>query len=252
MCEVTPNAEQIDHAERDLEGMYSGYPDKNRLQRYLSHPDKKTRLFRIIDELGFDPTNVLEKFRFEVYGKFLGFDCPDLTALPVPALQEGFNWILPIVAIHDKTPNEAIFQEMKRQFGEKHDSEGGWKWTDDILDDIVTVNDRDPLKSGPYVIRTRDRKEADEELKETSAVQLAERKIQCVTLYERQVMEAFYYVETGEHLDVENVTLCAGSRLSHGFVPDADWRPFNRRFGVNWRGAKHSYDFLRARQVVSI
>ena len=252
MSGVTPSPEkQVEHAETHIERTFAGYPDKDRLQRAMSSPDWRKTLWKLADELGYDPTSILEKFRYEVYGKFLGFDCPDLTQLVVPALQEGFNWVTPIVAIHLTMPNEAIFQAMKKQFGEKENSDGAWKYTDKVLDEVVTVNDRDPLKTGPYVIRVRDRVEADEELKSNSAEMLGQQKIPCQTLYERQVLEAFYYVETGKHLDVENATLCAGSRDVYGHVPYVYWGPGRRGLYVSCVDVRYSNDSLRGRQVVS-
>lgn len=247
---VTPEQKQIDHADRHAESMFTGYSDKDRLQRGISHPDYKSRLFKLIDDLGWDPTNLLEKFQFEIYSKFLGFECPDLKGLAFPAHQDGFNWVLPIVAIHDTAPNEAIFQALKKQFAPKENSNGCSKWTDDVLDEVVTKNDRDPLQ-GPYAIRVRDRQEADEELSSISANQLAERQTPCITLYERQVLEAFYYVETGQHLDVANVTLCAGSRYSNDRVPRAGWNPDRRTFDLLWYSSGHQSGRFRARQVVS-
>jgi len=32
-----------------------------------------------------------------------------------------------------------------------------------------------------------------------------------------------YFRETGKHLDIQNVTLCAGSRSAAGNVPCVDW-----------------------------
>ncbi len=241
---ITPIQKQVDHAENMIERTFSNYPDAKRLQRAMGNADWKKRLWALADELGFDPTKILERARFEVYGKFLGFDCPDLTQLAIPAPRNGFNWIRPIVAIHEKAPNEAAFQQLKKQFGDK-----AWKYTDKVLDEVIKDNDRDPLKSGPYVIRARDRVEADEELKNFSANQLTERKIAGNTLYERQILEAFHYVETGEHLDVVNVTLCSGSRGSDGSVPDYYW--YNGEFRVLWYFPDDHNDNLRAREVVS-
>lgn len=246
---VTPEA--ADHHGDQVKGMLRNYGgDPANVTRAFNQPNIKELFYGFIDQHGWDSTNLLERFRHEVYGKFLGYECPDLTQLQIPSPKHGFDWILPIVAIHDTMPNEAIFQIMKGHFAAKENSAGAWKWTDRILDEVVVHNDRDPL-NGPYVIRSRDRVEADEEWKNFSANQLAERKITGITLYERFVMGAFYYVETGQYLDVQNVTLCRGSRSDDGDVPDVDWDPDDRKLRVYWCYPDYRYGYLRSREVVS-
>lgn len=102
-----------------------------------------------------------------------------------------------------------------------------------------------------YAIRCRDRVEADEELQNTSANQLKERGINNLTLLERLVYELKYYSETNEHLDVINVTLCAGSRHSDGHVPNVLWHPDSGKLHIYWCRPGSSGDSLRARQAVS-
>jgi len=245
---VTPK--QAKHGDRLVEAMLSRYSSGERAQRAFSNPSFESSFFRLLDELGFNPTNLLEHFRFEVYGKCLGFDCPDLTCLAVPAIRAQFNWAFPIVAIDDKAPIEACFQQLKKQFAAKHDSDGGWKWTNRILDKIVDKNDRNPLK-GPYVIRTRDRPGADEEFRNLSANNLAQRGVPGVTLYERLVMGTWYYVKTGEHLDAQDVTLCSGSRCDDGRVPIVYWHSCRRGLDVSWCGPDSRDVGLRCREVVS-
>lgn len=54
--------------------------------------------------------------------------------------------------------------------------------------------------------------EADEELKNLSANDLEKRGGEYITLRERLIMELEYFKATGKHLDIYNVTLCAGSQ----------------------------------------
>ncbi len=127
------------------------------------------------------------------------------------------------------------------------------KWwtfaTNDDLDKAVTKNDRVPTQA--YAIRCRERVEADEELKGLSANQIEERKIQCMTLFERAIYGLKYYSETGEHLDIVNWTLCAGSRNSDGDVPSMGSLPRYDKVNFDYCVPVLSDGCLRARQVVS-
>ncbi|MBI4779434.1 hypothetical protein HY797_03215 [Candidatus Falkowbacteria bacterium] len=76
-----------------------------------------------------------------------------------------------------------------------------WKWYDDSLDSVVIKNDRDP-RAGAYVVWFRDQVEADEELKNFSAVKLKEMNIPGITLLEREVMECDHFNRTCGHLDM--------------------------------------------------
>lgn len=44
-----------------------------------------------------------------------------------------------------------------------------------------------------------------------------------ITLRERIIMELEYFEKTGKHLDIDNYTLCSGSRDADGYVPNATW-----------------------------
>jgi hypothetical protein len=70
-----------------------------------------------------------------------------------------------------------------------------------------------------------------------------------ITLMEHLVLELKHFEETGNHLDVDRITLCSGSRNSDGDVPRVDW--FGDRLRVSWYGASGSSDSLRSRSVVS-
>jgi len=122
-----------------------------------------------------------------------------------------------------------------------------WKWTDRNLDKVVT-SDR-TAKNGPYVIRVRDRVEADEELRNMSANDLKRQNIAGITLEERLVYKLKYFKETGKHLDINNWTLCAGSRCSVGRVPYVYWG--GAKLGVSWCGPGLAFGGLRSRQTVS-
>lgn len=117
------------------------------------------------------------------------------------------------------------------------------------LDGSVVKNVRNADKA--YAIRLRERVEADEEFKNTSANQLEEQNVNCITLLERLIYELKYFSETGQHLDIKNWTFCAGSRYFDGSVPDVDCSSDDGGLRVRWAGPGGSGDGLRVRQVVS-
>lgn len=117
----------------------------------------------------------------------------------------------------------------------------------DDLDKWVYKNDRNP-KKGNYAVWFRDRQEADEELADFSADQLAEKNILGITLLERLVYEYKYFKETGEHLDILNWTLCSGSRGGGGPVPGVGWR--GGKFKVDWAYSCGHARGLRSRVAV--
>ncbi|MFH1668246.1 MAG: hypothetical protein ABH884_04485 [Candidatus Komeilibacteria bacterium] len=114
----------------------------------------------------------------------------------------------------------------------------------DVIDNIRST-------SQSYAILIRDRVEADEELKNLSADQLKVQEQDIITLMERLILELKYYDETGEHLDIQNWTLCAGSRSSDGGVPRVDWHSGGAYFRVVLCSSGKLYSRFRGRSVVS-
>lgn len=101
-----------------------------------------------------------------------------------------------------------------------------------------------------YVVRFRDRQEADEEFANISADHLKEQRINGITLLERLVYEFKYCVETGGgRLDTVHKTLCTGSRSSNGRVPLV----YSYGGGLSIRLCPPGYtnSGLRVRQAVS-
>ena len=121
----------------------------------------------------------------------------------------------------------------------------------DDPDKSVPTNDRDANKTGAYQVRFKKTIEADLELANKSAQDLAEEKISGITLLERLLLELGYFLAIGGHLDIENITLCSGSRYSDGGVPSVSWDADDRELSVFWYNPQHADGNLRARAVVS-
>lgn len=119
----------------------------------------------------------------------------------------------------------------------------------DDLDKGVPTNDRDP-NNGSYAISFKRTIEADEENKNLSANQLEKQGHKGITLLERLLLELGYFLATNQHLDVENITLCSGSRHSDGSVPCVYWYSDYRRVHVYWYNPGNADRYLRSRSVV--
>ena len=163
----------------------------------------------------------------------------DFSNLRVPEHQEGFDRL--IVVAQGMTPQK-LLDKCKELFP-------CWKYTDKNLDEIIT-SDR-TAKDGPYAVWFRDRIEADEKLKNLSANELKKRNILGITLEERLLYELKFFRETGKHLDINNWTLCTGSRYSDGVVPCVYWGGDSDKLDVGWCGPGVACGSLRARQAVS-
>ena len=128
----------------------------------------------------------------------------DTSEIKIPIHQDGWNRL--IVVARGLT-SEKIYQAMKKMMP-------AWKkWNN--LDSVESIRKADKT----YVVWVRDRVEADEELKNNSANALKEKGVNCITIEERLLLEMKYFMETGKSLDIQNWTLCAGSRRADGCVP---------------------------------
>ncbi|HEY4520430.1 MAG TPA: hypothetical protein VJJ72_01325 [Candidatus Paceibacterota bacterium] len=176
------------------------------------------------------------KFYRDVLGQNI-----DLTAVDLPPTRPGFNWG---VAVAMGITVQQAYDKCAELFPAD-------KYTPESLNDVVPKkNDVRTTAKGAYVIWLRDRVEADDELKKKSAKQLEEAGTNCNTLLERLLLELWFHWKTnGGHLDIENVTLCAGSRSSDGDVPLVGWD--DGRLRVDWYHVDGRHDDLRARQAVS-
>jgi hypothetical protein len=173
-----------------------------------------------------------QKFYKKVFGETV-----DFSNVPIPERPRGNYWL--VILAKGRT-SEQLFQKCREKFG-------AWKWTDRNLDEIV-ISDR-TAKDGHYAIWIKANVEADEEFKNISASQLKAQNHKGITLEERLALELFYFWKTKKHLDIQNWTLCAGSRYSDGHVPSVHW--IVDRLNVHWYHPGHADGRLRSRQVVS-
>ena len=112
----------------------------------------------------------------------------------------------------------------------------------------VAQNDRSP-KNGNYAISFKRAVEADEENRNLSIGDLRKKGAKGITLLERLLLELGYFVSTGQHLDIESVTLCAGSLHKNGDTPRVCYRSGSLRIYVCWCGSRDQCDHLRPRSV---
>lgn len=173
----------------------------------------------------------------QFYRELFGLEV-DFSALAVPRRKKGFDRL--IVVVPGMTP-QRLYDKCAELFP-------CWKWTDTDLDKIV--QSERTAKDDAYAVWLRDAVEADEGLKSLSADQLKTRGIPGITLEERLLMELKYFKITGNHLDIRNATLCAGSRYSGGDVPHVGWG--SGRLGVRWYHSGGAGGGLRSRQAVSV
>jgi hypothetical protein len=163
----------------------------------------------------------------------------DFSLLPIPKQRKGFNRL---IVVAQGLTIEDIFKKCQKHFP-------CGKYTTRDLDVAVPTNDRCP-KDGPYAIWVRDRVEADREHKGRSARYLEQKHIPGITLLERLLLELKYFLETGQQLDIQNWTLCSGSRRGNDDVPYVRWGGSQLRVG--WcHPDSGDGDGLRSREVVA-
>jgi len=212
--------------------------DRETIQYWIGHEKELTKGLRqlllkdskdsvVVDE------QVVEWIKFYQTMFSLELDPADFS---LPATRPGFGWV--ILVAKGLTRN-AVFELCQKRFP-------SWRYFDN-LDEVVTINDREPTES--YAIRIRDRIEADEENKNLSANQAMTAGIKGVTNLERMLLELWYYWKNEQHLDQKTVTICSGSRYSDGYVPRANW--LDDLFKVSYVYPDDSDDYWRVREVVS-
>ncbi len=158
----------------------------------------------------------------------------DFSGVEIPQELPGFGWVL--IVPQGLTLNK-VWARCKEMFS-------SYSYLGDDLDKSMTQNER--TSKTAYAKWFRNCVEADEELKNLSANQLAG--TPCITLLERLLLELWYFWKNKKHLDLQNITLCAGSRFDDGFVPDVHW--LDGRLRVYCDSPGHRDAYLRARAAV--
>ena len=169
---------------------------------------------------------------------------PSRKKLALPPTRPGFGW--GVIRLPSLSA-QRMFDELTSRFKGKT-----WKWCQDIDKALDPTKEARNTDKGPYGIWCRARREADDELKNLSANDLALRGTNCMTEPERISLEGWFDWKTGgQHLDIKNVTLSAGSRCAGGGVPASRWSG-GCGFVVLGYGAGGRDGDLRAREVVSL
>lgn len=159
---------------------------------------------------------------------------PEISGSPVPS-EGGIR----VIEDDGKLKTSEILNECRKLFKV-------WSfYSDEQLD-----KDFPPPKN-PTSRKFKNVQEADEDLKDKSANDLKKEGIEGITLRERLLFELAYFKETGKHLDINNLTLCSGSRYSVGNVPCVGWSDFDGKLSVDYADPSFADGLLRSRQVVS-
>lgn len=162
----------------------------------------------------------------------------------LPPVTPGFNW--GVWVLKGTTPQRA-YEMCQAMFP-------CWKWCGDrSLDEVIDfTKEARTAQRRQYVVWDKDRVEPDDELKNTSALQIAERQINTLGLTEAELLHQwFYWKSGGKHLDIRNWTLCPVSRYSDGDVPSVDFGRDYGRVCVGRCSPGSASGNLRSREAVS-
>ncbi|MFA5934908.1 MAG: hypothetical protein WC827_03435 [Candidatus Paceibacterota bacterium] len=192
------------------------------------------KFFPNMDELT-NPIKQWENFYFKVFGfnvDFSGIKIPERTEA------EKIEFTRLIIVLKGLSLNN-VYGAFQMHFK-------CWRYTDD-LNQAITKHEAHGVNS--YAMWVRDTVEADEVHKNKSAEMVKEENLKTETVLERMIHELKYFWESGKHLDINNVTLCSGSRDFDGFVPGICWS--DGGFKVDWYRIADRSDRLRSREVIS-
>lgn len=169
----------------------------------------------------------------DLYREEFGIEL-DLTALTLPP-EVPNTWL---VIADERVTNNQVFEACAKRFS-------CGRYTDNL--DAI----RDLHAKGTTARRFRATVEADPERKNKSADDIEDAGLtpKAMTLKERMLLELWYFRETQEHLDIDNWTICAGSRDPNGSVPSVNWSVDRMSVIQGYQGSRHARD--RARIAVS-
>jgi len=174
-----------------------------------------------------------EKFYWDVMGITV-----DLSTVLIPMMPVKSAWWLIVVA-PGVTYNQ-IITALCKLFPV-------WVFTEDLDKVIDVAKEQRRATNAPYAVWVRATTEADPENANESANNLVN--TDQITLKERLLLDGVYSRWTGRHLDVDNWSLCAGSRSSDGGVPRVGWGGGDCRLHVRWCGPDYADGSLRSRSV---
>jgi len=163
----------------------------------------------------------------------------DFSGIVIPETDDIFAW--PICLAGDISTEDWLSAGKNPPFN--------WKWTDKRLDDVIDLSFGRDGWDKQYITRLKANVEADEDLKNLSANQIAGRKINTAGLRERLAIGRFLYWRDKIILDQQAITLCVGSRFDGGRVPVVDWN--GGKLLVYWFYPGFAFPLLRSRQAVS-
>lgn len=136
-------------------------------------------------------------------------------------------------------PTSELYKRIKDKFG-------AWSYWDE-----KELDKEFPMPKETTTRYFSDAQEADEEHKNKSANDLDKEGVNGITLRERLIFEIEYFDKYKQHPDIENTTLCSGSRYSGGDVPCVGWDIGSRGVGVCWDRLSDSDSALRTRAAVN-
>lgn len=161
--------------------------------------------------------------------------------LVIPRRHKGFHRLL--VFTDPALTNKKVFSVCNASF-HSHIN------VDDDPDTAFGVGgDQHHPSQGEYAVWVRDDEHPDRELMGLSANRIVDRGYNTLTLLERMFFELVYYKETGQHLDRQTHTLCAGSRRSDCGVPSAGYNGVS--FAVSKSCSSCTDPYSGARQVIA-
>jgi hypothetical protein len=166
-----------------------------------------------------------------------GLYSDDLPGLVFPERHPGIDHLL---VIGKGFSRNKIFHVC----GEKFPVYSFWEDLDESIYSVGRTSDK-----APYAIYVRDSTEPDEESENLSAVELGDKGVRGINLLERLIFEWEHFTKTGEHLDIENTTLCSGSISLDEKIPAVRWTPKGLR--ILWYGPHNKYPYLGTREVIA-
>ena len=184
-----------------------------------------------------DLKHLYQLFYLNAFGLYLEF--PDEL---MSEASDDFAWPVCVPGI---ISNEVAFQSGKLDIPR-------WKYTNDSLDTVIDLSRGRDAWTHSYIVRVRANweAEADEDMKNLSANDIENKKLNVLMFRERWLLGTFLFWLTGEHLDRESVTL-AGSRFRDGGVPVVGFISSDGGVGVGGYHPDGRDDDVRSRQAVS-